>query len=170
LAVGAAWPSGWVDAGLTLEPSKVTYSYDKLDIKVQQELGPVRRIRTAEDLMLESVLAQLSTGLLALAFAGETTTTAAATGVPGYETFTIGGKYNLPIRMWGLEGSYVDETNVERAIRVIIWQATSDAGGELSFARDAVAGIPLKLSALPDFTQPKGARLMKIIRVTEDAL
>lgn len=170
VAAGGSWPAGWVSVGYTTEAVKATYSYDKLDIKVQQELGPLNRIRIAEDVMLETVLAEFSAAALALAFAGTATSTAAASGVPGYEEFDIGGAYNLPVSQWGLEGSYVDEDGVEFPIRLFIYKATSESGGDVSFDRENIAGIPLKISALPDTTKVKGKRLLKVMKVLEPAL
>jgi len=169
LAVDAAWPAGWIDVGYTLEPVKASYTFDVLDVMVQQEMGAVKRIRVKEALKLATVLAELTAANLALAFAGDAATVAPTATTPGYEEFSVGGTYELPESAWGLEGSYVDEDGELRPIRVFVWRATAAAGGELAFNREAVAGVPLEVSALHDRTKAKGKRLMIARRVTEDA-
>ena len=168
LAVDAAWPSGWVDVGYTLEPVKASYTFDVLDVMVQQEMGAVKRIRVKEALKLATVLAELTAGNLALAFAGDASTVAPTADAPGYEEFAVGGKYELPESAWGLEGSYVDEDGILRPIRVFVWRATAAAGGEVAFNREAVAGVPLEVSALHDRSKAKGKRLLIARRVLED--
>src|SRR5712691_8969680 len=68
--VDAAWPNGWVSVGYTLEPVKAQYTFDVLDVMVQQEMGSVKRIRIKEALKLSTVLAELTAANMALAFAG----------------------------------------------------------------------------------------------------
>ena len=50
LDVDAAWPTGWVSVGYTLEPVKAQYTFDVLEVMVQQEMGTVKRIRIKEAL------------------------------------------------------------------------------------------------------------------------
>jgi hypothetical protein len=166
--VDATWPVGWIDCGYTLEPVKAAYTFDVLDVMVQQEMGAVKRIRIKEALKLSTVLAELTAANLALSFAGESSTVAATSTLAGYEEFSVGGKYELPESMWGIEGSFVDEDEVLRPIRVFVWRATAAAGGEIAFNREQVAGIPLEVSALHDRTKAKGKRLMVARRVIED--
>ena len=73
LDVDAAWPVGWVSVGYTLEPVKAQYTFDVLEVMVQQEMGTVKRIRIKEALKLGTILAELTATNMALAFAGETT-------------------------------------------------------------------------------------------------
>ena len=89
LAIDAAWPAGCVDAGYTLEPVKAAYTFDVLDVMVQQEMGAVKRIRVKEALKLATVLAELTAANLALAFAGDATTVAPTASTPGYEEFSV---------------------------------------------------------------------------------
>ena len=104
--VGGTWPVGWIDVGFTLEPTKVTYKFDILEIFVEQSFSPVRRRRTKEEATVETVLAEHTAGSLAMAMAGLATTTAATASVPGYEEFTVGGEPNLPLHLVGIEGGY----------------------------------------------------------------
>jgi len=168
LDVDAAWPAGWIDVGYTLEPVKAQYTFDVLDVMVQQEMGAVKRIRIKEALKLSTVLAELTAANLSMAFAGEASTVAPTGTTAGYEEFSVGGKYELPESMWGIEGSYVDEDEELRPIRVFVWRATAAAGGEIAFNREQVAGVPLEVSALHDRSKAKGKRLLVARRVLEN--
>lgn len=167
LAVDAAWPVGWVDVGYTLEATKVTYKFDTLKVMVQQTMSPVRTRRIKEEVTIETVLAEHTTGNLALALAGESTATAATASVPGYETFTIGGDPDLPLKMVGIEGSYADEDGAQFPIRLICWQATVSDGGTLEYDREKPAGIPLKFDVLADTSKARGQQLFQVIRILE---
>ena len=167
LAADAAWPSGWVDVGYTLEPTKVTYKFDTLKIMVQQTMAPVRTRRIKEEVTIETVLAEHTTGNLAQAMAGVSTATAATATVPGYEEFTVGGDQALPVVMVGIEGSYNDEDNATFPIRLIAWQAVVSDGGTLEYDREKAAGIPLKLDVLADTSKTRGQQLFKVVRVLE---
>jgi len=169
LAVDAAWPTGWRDVGFTLEPTKLMYKFDLLEIFVEQTMGAVRRRRVKEEASVETVMAEHTAGNLALAMAATATATAATTLVPGYEEVTIGGDPNLPLYMVGVEGGYNDEDEAFFPIRLFLWLANSADGGTLEYARDKPAGITLKLSALADPTKPRKQQLFKIQRVTEPA-
>jgi len=170
LAANAAWLTPWVYLGYTLEPVKLGYKFKTLDIMVQQTMNAVSRFRISEELKFESTLAQHSADLLALALAGAAVQTAAVTGVPGYEDFYVGGDADLPVKMWGIDGSYVDEDNMRFPIRAIIWRATAAEGGELEYDREKPAGVPLQIKALADTSQTVGRHLIRITRVLEPAL
>lgn len=167
LAADAAWPTGWVDVGYTLEPTKLTYKFDMLEIFVEQTMAPVRRRRIKEEISIETVLAEHSASNLALALAAAATATAATASVPGFERVTIGGDPNLPLTMVGIEGSYTDEDNALLPVRVFIWQATASDGGTLEYSKEKPAGIPLKLTALADTSKPRGQQMIQITRILE---
>lgn len=169
LPVDGAWPAGWVAVGFTLEPTKLTYTFDVLEIFVEQSYSPVRRRRTKEEGSVETVLAEHTTGNLATAMAGISTTTAATASVPGYEEFDVGGDPNLPIYMVGIEGAYNDEDEDFFPIRAFFWLCTVDAGGTLEYGKDKPAGIPLKLKAMADTSRPRKQQLFRIQRVVEPA-
>ena len=76
LAVDAAWPAGWRDVGFTLEPTKLMYKFDLLEIFVEQTMGAVRRRRVKEEAGIETVLAEHSAENLALALAATASTVA----------------------------------------------------------------------------------------------
>jgi hypothetical protein len=169
LDVDEAWPVGWQDVGFTLEPVKLTYKFDILDIFVEQSYSPVRRRRTKEEATIETILAEHTAGNLAIALAGIAKVTAATSTIPGYEEFTVGGDPNLPLYLVGIEGAYNDEDEDFFSIRLFFWLATTADGGTLEYAKDKPAGIPLKLNALADASKPRKEQLFKFVRVLEPA-
>jgi acetyl-CoA carboxylase carboxyltransferase component len=76
VAAGAAWGTGWVDVGLTLDATGMEYKFDTLQIEVEQAMGVVRIQRIKETLTITSTLAQYNATNLELALAGKKTTTA----------------------------------------------------------------------------------------------
>ncbi|RRR75285.1 MAG: hypothetical protein EI684_05120 [Candidatus Viridilinea halotolerans] len=163
--VDGAWPTGWVSVGFTLEPTKLTYKFDVLQIFVEQSYSPIRRRRTKEEANVETVLAEHTAGNMALTMAGLATQTAAAGSVPGYETMSVGGDPNLPVYMVGIEGGYNDEASDFLPIRLFVWLATVSDGATLEYGKDKVAGLPLKLDALSDVARPRKQQLFSFQRV-----
>jgi hypothetical protein len=169
LAVGASWPVGWVYVGYTLEATTINYSFEVMEVMVQQTMAPVRRTRQTEELTLETVLAEHAAPLIALALSGTASATAAGSGQPGKEEVTFGGDYNLPLNQWAVEGSYVDEDGALFPIRIFIHQGTAAEGGSLEYNRESPTGIPLQIKAIADTTKAVGNHLMKIVRILEPA-
>ncbi len=166
LAVDAAWPTGWVDVGYTLEPTKLNYKFDVLEIFVEQSMGAVRRRRTKEEAGIETVLAEHTAGNLAMTTAAVATLHAATATVVGYEEVSLGGDPNLPLYMVGVEGGYNDADENFFPIRLFFWLATTADGVALEYAKDKPAGLPFKFSALADPTKPRKEQLFKFQRVT----
>lgn len=169
LAADQPWPAGWTYVGYTLEPLKVGYKYDVLEIMVQQTHNPVKRSRIKEETAFETSLAEHTAGNLALALAGESSETAATPTTPGFEEFTVGGDQHLPVKQWGFEGTYVDDDENLFPVRAFIWRATPSEGAELEYDREKATGIPLRLKGLADTTKPRKQHLMKIVRITAPA-
>lgn len=170
VAVDAAWPTGWVKLGYTNDPLKMSYTFDVVEAEVQESMTAVARKKAKEKVSLETTLAQLSLDQLQLAFAGAVTNQAASSGVPGKEEMDLGGSSSLPIKMWGFEGSYTDDSGNTFPIRAFVWKATSASGGDLSFGTDKYVNFPLKIDALADMSKAKGQRLCKIQRINAVAL
>lgn len=160
---GGAWPSGWVEIGYTKEPLKFSYTFDALDIFVEQHLGPVGRVKTKEELTLETVLAEFNATNLDVAWDGQPTVQASD------ETFEIGDYRFLAQRQWGFEGDYIDGDGDYLPIRAFVWKATAVAGGELTLSKSDTTGVPLKIAALVDTSQTVKERLLKVIRLKEPA-
>lgn len=158
LAVGAAWPVGWVNVGYTLEPVKLSYKFNPLEVSVQQLSSPVKSIRISEVAMLDTVLAEHSATNLALAMAGEATSDATT------QTFTIGGSPVIPRLQWGFEGTYVDDDNDSFPIRAYAWIGQLADGSDLEYNREKPTGISLRIRIMSDYSKPVGQQLFKIVR------
>lgn len=169
VAVGGTW-TGWTSVGYLDQPVKLTYKFDMLEIKVLQALGSVDRRKTNEELLIETVLSELTLDNVALALSsGTVTQTAAGAGQPGKEEYTLGGIATLNKKMIGFEGAYLDEDGAEFPIRVFVWKATASEGLETEWDKEKIAGVPLKWAALQDLTKPDGQRLCKWQKILEPA-
>jgi len=161
LAVGAAWPGGWVKFGYTSSPLKVAYKLDTLDYEIEESLMPVNRRLQGEEASFEVTLAELTADALALAMDGTKSSTAQ------YEKVTFGGKRVLTARMFGFEGNYIDEDGANFALRCFIYKGTAVAGGELEFSKKAVVGVPFKVEALADLTRAVNDQAWNVTRAIE---
>ena len=124
LDVDAAWPVGWVSVGYTLEPVKAQYTFDVLEVMVQQEMGTVKRIRIKEALKLATILAELTATNMALSFAGEVTT-AAATSHAGRLRGVLGRwQVRAADGAVGHRGLVRRRRRGAAPIRVFVWKAT----------------------------------------------
>lgn len=169
VAVGGAWPSGWVSAGFLKDAVKTTYSWEEYEAKPLQALGAVEVRKTDESFMLETVLEEFTLDGANYAMDGAVTQTPAGSGQPGKETLTMGGKPTTTKRMWGIEGSYVDEDGATFPIRLFIWRGVASPGVELSWDKGDSLGIPIKIKALQDMTKAEGQRLFKLDKILEPA-
>lgn len=169
VAAGASW-SGWTRVGFTKEGVKLAYEFDTADAKIQQALAPVLRRKKSEGVKLETVMAEFTADGLKLAWGnGTVTQTAAGAGQPGKEEYVVGGSPVMDEKAWGFEGSYIDEDGATFPIRVFIFKATAEAGGDLEFTKEDQTGVPLKLAALEDMTKSEGQRLFKVQKILEPA-
>lgn len=169
VAAGTAWGGSWVNQGYTNAPLSLLYEDEELDIMIEQALAPVGRVKTLENATFETVMAELTTGILAIATSGTSTATAAAVGQPGKEELTLGGEAPLDIYAWGFEGQYVDEDGATFPVRVFVWRGTARLNGALEFSKGAVVGTPIQIKALEDLTKTMGQRLFKVSKVLEPA-
>lgn len=169
VAVDGSWGASWTEVGYTATPLTINYSYDELDVDIQQSLAPVLRRKTSEALALETTLAELTLDGLQLGTGGTVTDTAAGAGQPGKEELTVGGVATLTERMWGIEGSYIDEDAATFPVRVFVWKGTAIVNGTLEFGKAVQTGIPLQIKALADMSKTDGQRLFKVSKILEPA-
>lgn len=171
LAVGAAWPSGWIDIGFTSQELTVEYTWEELPADEQQAMSPVKYARIDENAYLETVMSEITMANLAIAFgATAPTITPAAVGQVGKEVLKVGGLTNIPQFAWGFEGSQADAGGVLRPHRFVMYKGQASKGGQLKYNHKAWAGIPLKINGVADTTKSLGQQLFEYTRVTADAL
>jgi len=173
--VGAdvAWGGNWSRLGYTKEAVTLTYEDEQTDIPVQEELTPVKRFKSAESAMIETVLSELHPDYLQMAIAaGAVADTAQAAGQPAKETFNVGGEAVLEEKAFGIEGTYRDSSGNEYPVRFFIWKGNAKLNGALEFAKDMEGGtgVPLQINALADTGKAVGQKLFRMVRITSAAL
>lgn len=174
LALGAAWPAGWEELGLTSAALLIAYEPETADAEVQQALGAVDRAITKEVWRVETRLAQVLNAEVQNAATGGTGTTAtivAAAGVPGSQEFKHGGKRFMTKYMYGFEGQRIHEaTGTLLPVRAVLYRATPMPGWELQFDKVKWAeGIAMPIGALEDITRTIGDRMYTYYVITDPA-
>jgi hypothetical protein len=166
VAYGASWGASWTDLGYTLEPVSMSYETETFKLMVEQLTAPVRSVRQEETVTIETVLAEITGANLALALDGTTTTTAPGAGQAGYDQVEAGGSVSIAEYTWGFEGYRLAANNAKLPVRVFIYRGVATLNGQLTFAKSAGVGIPLRIEALPDTTKEAGKQLLVIHNVT----
>lgn len=166
---GEAWGGNWVNVGYTLTPITLKYSQELFTLEVEQVTPPVKRLRTKEELMIETTLAEITAANLGLSMDGTVTTTAAGASVRANETFEVGGKTAITERAWGFEGffKYDGASNqYQLPVRWFVFKANSILNGNLEFSKKAAMGIPIQINALADASKAIGKQLAVFQKVT----
>lgn len=173
VAFGGDWGGNWARVGYTKAPLTLAYESEESDINVEEELAPVKRRRIAENLMVETVLAELTAAYLTLAGGNQDTvsTTGAGASQDGYEEVGLGGTSIIAEYKWGFEWLHVDGSGNSQPARMFIHSATAMINGQLEFSKkaDDYPGIPIQLKALSDTSQSAGQKLCLFQRVTAEA-
>jgi hypothetical protein len=156
VGVNVPWGTTWVEVGYTTAPCTLTYKYTDMDVSIQQELATVKRVKTAEELTLETTLGEFSLSNLNIGIGGQYSRYVAASGQMGKEELLAGGYPVLTERAWGFEGFYVDETGIPYPLRV--------------FGKEKHSDIGLQVKALADMNRAVGQRLVKFQRIMEPSL
>lgn len=169
VAYDAAWGGNWAQLGYTVAPVSIGYSFETVDKTIEQSLARVGGVKSSEELMLETTLAEMSAAVAKLAFgAGTITTVAAGASQHGYETLDVGDDFALDLYAWGFEGYYFDTAGDKQPIRFFIYSGAANAGGQMEFGKAVQTGIPLQIKAIADMTQAVGSRLFQLHRVTAE--
>ena len=166
VAYGGTWGGNWVDIGYTLTPITVGYSQDLFKLEVEQITLPVKGLVTMEEVTIETTLAEITAANLTLAFGGSVATTAAGTGQVALEQLTSGGSSSISYYAWGLEGLYIDSSNNQLPVRILIYRGSATLNGSLTFSKKAAVGIPLTINAWADTTKAVGAQLWAFQKTT----
>lgn len=170
LPARAAWPTGWVPIGYTLEPTEFGSTFETLDVNVEQQMAPVMSRRTSETGILKTRIAELNVSNMALALAAQAVITPPGVGQPGKEELYYGGDPHIPVRQWGIEGYWNDASGTERPVRVFIWRGQIANGGTFTLGQKDVTGLPLEVRIMADGSKPKGQNFYVIQRITANAL
>jgi hypothetical protein len=166
VALGASWGGSWTKLGYTSAPVVAEYAFEIAEADIQESLAVVKRAKKAESFMLETMIAELDLAQYKLATEGATTVTAAGASQVGYTDLDLGGSNALTERVWGFEASWTNSSGVSFPVRLFVYKATSQAGGQLSWGKADYIGLPLKLKAVADMSKSQGSRLFKLQHVT----
>lgn len=166
IGYGTAWSGGWSDLGYTLTPITVGYSQEIFKLEVEQVTLPVKGLITMQEVTIETSLAEITAANMALAFGGTVTTTAAGTAQVALEELKSGGSSSITYYAWGLEGLYVDSSNNQLPVRVLIYRGSATLNGNLNFSKREAMGIPLQITAWADTTKTAGQQLWTFQKTT----
>ena len=166
VAYGAAWGGNWTDCGYTLEPVSLAYETEIFKLMVEQLTSPVRQVRQSEQVTIETVLAEVTGANLAVVLDGTNTDTAAGVNQVAWSRIQAGGSVSLSEYAWGFEGSRLGAGNVRLPVRVFVFRGSAVLNGNLTFAKSAGVGIPLRVEVMPDTTLAAGKQLIEIHSVT----
>lgn len=170
IAAGVDWGVAWDRVGFTAEPVSVAYDHTEAEFPVEEYLAPVARVTTSEGLKVETVLAELTATYLQLGLEGSVVTTGQASGVAGREDLVVGNAALRTVRIFGIEGQYVDASGNTLPLRLFVYRATCHLNAQLQFSKheNKYTGIPIQILALAD--ADNSGRLFGFQRVTAPEL
>lgn len=169
VAYGASWGASWTDLGYTLEPVSLSYESETFKLMVEQLTAPVRSVRQEETVSIETVLAEITGANLNMVMDGTLTTVAAGAAQVGFDTVEAGGSVAISEYAWGFEGYRLGASNAKLPVRVFVYRGVAVLNGQLTFAKSAGVGIPLRIEVLPDTAKVAGKQLLLIHNVTAAA-
>jgi hypothetical protein len=163
VALGGAWPSGWVEAGLTNAPLTLGNEVTTNEIKAQQKIMTVKEVPTDRVVTGATELLEYTMNNLYLAVGGTVTDTAAGSGQVGKSELEYGQDFTLPERAFGFEGT----NGYGYPIRVFFRKATSKANGDQSYDKENQLVVPIIWNALEPCD---GSKPVKVQTITAEAL
>ena len=166
VVAGADWGGNWEKVGYTEAPLSSNYDFTELELKVEQELAIMKRRKTGESLIMETVLLELTAKKLAIVTSGTANSTAAAAAQVGKDELIVGGEYQIDEAAWGFEGIYTDASGNDFPVRSFVWKATAKLNATQEYSSTAWVGIPIQIKALVDLSKAVGQKLWKWQRVT----
>lgn len=169
ISFGEDWGGNWESLGYTLQPLSLMYTREIFSLFVEQITPPVKRKKVQEDYAIETVLAEFTGANIGLLFDGTVTSTNAGASQVAFTQVKAGGKSTLDDYAWGFEGVYQDDANNEHPVRIFFAKGNATLNGNLTFAKNAGVGIPLRVDMLPDTTQPVGQQYITVQIVTAPA-
>jgi hypothetical protein len=164
IGYGEAWGGGWVNLGYTLEPLTFSLESVLVRVRVEQLLSAVRIFRRQEGLVLETVLAEMTSDNLAMALDG------AITVGDGYQIIEAGGNWVMSEYAWGFEGYRFSDAGEKLAVRFFVHKGIAVLRAPIRWGRGVATGIPLRIEAIADLTRSAGKQLVETHLVTAKAL
>lgn len=149
------WPAGFVASGYTDDGIDFAYTPTFKDILVDEELGPVQTILTAEKLEISLKMAETTLLNLQKAIAGSSMTLTST-----LSTLYLGSPNTTQEWILGFQGP-APGTGATRAI--IVYRVKAKAAVQFKYQRKDKIVYAVKFEALVDSTKAAGQRLAEII-------
>lgn len=173
VAYGGDWSGNWVRVGFTKAPWTEAYTSEEFDIEAEEHLAAIKRRRVREELVWETVLAEIAAEYRQLAASNQDAITevGAGAGQDGYEETGFGDVSLLIEKKWGVEMLHVEAGGTLQPIRIFMHKGTAMTNGNLQFSRKTTEypGIPIQIKALTLTTESEGQRLCLFQRITAQA-
>lgn len=149
------WDAAFKEVGYTQKGTDLTYTPTKKGITVDEELGDVAEILTAEKLNLSAILSQATLKNINYAMAAaKLTTVAAGVGTVGTSQIDLGSG---ALQEWvvGLEG-----LSPQGKARVFVgWRGMAGAAVKLAQQKTVETVVPFSIDFLVDSSKALGQRL-----------
>jgi len=166
---GEEWGGNWTNLGYTLTPLTMAVTRDTYRVIPEQLTSPVKLKYVSEEIVFETTLAEFTEETLEVAFGGVVTDTPASAGQVGVLEMDVGGDPTPDVYTFGFEGEYVDDSNNSFPVRIFVWKGVAVLGGNLTFAKNEAAGIPIRIEAFADTSRAVGEQTIRIQKVYEAA-
>lgn len=159
------WAGSWKEFGFSEDGVAVEYTPEFFDAVIDQALTPVKRVLTAESLIVRVGLAEADLDRLALAIAGAAfSQISAGSGQSGQDVVKIGGGAAV-IKKLGFEGK-----SPEGGFRVMfVHRVNSIEAVAQSYKKGEKTIFPVAFAALADLSKAAGEQLCQINDWTEAA-
>lgn len=156
----------WLEMGFTEEGVEIEYTPEFFDAVVDQELSPVKKILTAEAVIVRTRLAEADLDRLSKAIAGAAfSTIAQASGQSGQDVIKIGGGAAV-VKALAFEGK-----SPEGGFRIIfVHRAVSAEAVVQAYKKGEKTIFAVAFTALADVAKPAGEKLVTINDWTSAAL
>lgn len=169
---GDAFGTGWTRVGFTKAPWTEAYTSEEYDLEVEEHLAAVKRRRIREELVWETVLAEITADYRQLAASNQDAVTPVVKDAThdASETTGFGDVSLLTEKQWGVEMLHIEAGGTKQPIRIFMWKGTAMINGVLQFSKKTTEypGIPIQIKGLIDTSQAEGQRLCLFQRVTEE--
>lgn len=172
VALGAAWGGNWERVGYTEDGVTLGYSDTRHRVEVEESLIAVKEVRIAEEMVVETTLAETTAEYLVLLIGGgAVSTTAAGASQKAYEQVGLGNEGTPQEYSIGLEGTFVAADGVEHPVRWFFDRVTLSLGGEMKYSRRSAdhTTLPFRAAVLAPVTAGFSGRPFIFQRVTAPA-
>lgn len=153
IGYGTAWGGSWTYLGDTLEPLTFGGDRTQFDVEIQQAIAPVKSIITKDQRSFSTVMAEHDILLFNQLLLGTAVNTAPGSSTPGYYTLDYGGKQIPNVLAVGFESLWQKPDGTQTPIRWMFYRGSIMQDGDISYDKNGVAGVPIRIATYTDTTQ-----------------